>query len=147
MNNALLALLGLLMIFTLWHWLWKLAQHLWQPNPNWPLPIWQPRHPQVIFIAGFVGILGILIIFQPNDLLLGQLWQALKDLAPEMVGLAFIVVVIDELTQLRIEQQEKLRIFRQLKSPVTDAAVEAVRLVRENGWLDEVVKNMDLQNV
>ncbi|MEM7130496.1 MAG: hypothetical protein AAF702_29500 [Chloroflexota bacterium] len=61
----------------------------------------------------------------------GQLWKAFKDLAPEMVGLAFTVVVIDELNQIRIEQQRKQELIEQLYSPVRDIAVEALRLVRK----------------
>lgn len=106
------------------------------------IPIWRPRHPQVAITAGVVGLVGIFIIFQDDSLFGGQLWKALKDLAPEMVGLAFTVVVIDELNQLRIEQQRKQEILEQLHSPIRDVAVEALRLVRENpnGWSDDELK-------
>ncbi|MEM7128612.1 MAG: pentapeptide repeat-containing protein [Chloroflexota bacterium] len=100
---------------------------------------WRPRHPPVAIIAGIVGLIGIFIIFQDEALFAGQLWKALKDLAPEMVGLAFTVVVIDKLNQMRIEQQRKQELIEQLYSPVRDIAVEALRLVRKkDGWWDEI---------
>lgn len=108
-----------------------------KPHPRFLA--WQPKHPQVVIVAGIVGLIGVYLRSQfpaPDGWVLGFL----VDLAPELVGMAFTVVVIDELNQRRLDQQEKNQLFRQVKSPVRDIAVEALRLIRENDWLGEVVE-------
>ncbi|MBV7333953.1 pentapeptide repeat-containing protein [Chloroflexi bacterium TSY] len=148
MNELMLVLLLILMVFTLWYWLWRLAQYLWRPVSEWTnsyrIPIWQPRHPRVVIIAALVGLAGVIVGLQDSNAFASPVWRFLVDLAPEMVGLAFTVVVIDELVQRAVKQEElqveKERIFEQLHSPVRDVAVEALRLVRKNGWFGEIEK-------
>jgi len=109
------------------------------------LPFWRPRHPTLLILAIILGILGFYIRYHFSEQKEIDNWilAFIIDLAPEMVGMAFTVVVIDELNQRRLDQQEKDRLVAQVKSPVRDMAVEALRLVRENNWLNEVLKRYE----
>lgn len=111
--------------------------------------IWKPRHPTLLVLAVVIGIIGFYVryLFPDPTVIDNWLLGFLLDLAPEMVGMAFTVVVIDELNQIRIEQQHKREIIEELRSPVRDVAVEALRLVRKNGWWEEVVAQVDLTKV
>lgn len=132
----------LLCVFIISTWL-SLALVSLPDRPDFAKALWQPHHPSILFIAGCIGVIGGFIIFQSDDLFEGQLWKALKDLAPEMVGMAFTVVVIDELVERsaerRSQQEFKERTIEQLFSPVRDVAVEALRLAIQNDWLEDFV--------
>jgi uncharacterized protein YjbI with pentapeptide repeats len=58
-----------------------------------------------------------------------------RDIAPELIGIAIGVVAIDQLYQIRIEYQEKQAIIRQLSSPSNEFALDALRLANERGLL------------
>lgn len=47
----------------------------------------------------------------------------------------------------RNEENRKQELFEQLKSPVRDIAVEALRVVRKNEWLKEVIETGHLSAV
>ncbi|HRJ41979.1 MAG: pentapeptide repeat-containing protein [Caldilineaceae bacterium] len=57
-----------------------------------------------------------------------------REIAPELIGIAIGVVAIDQLYQIRLEQQDKKAIIRQIGSRSNDFALEAIRLSREQ-WL------------
>ena len=78
-------------------------------------------------------------------------WSASKDgvlgeLRTEVTGIAITVILIDELVIYRSRLERKQEIFEQLQSPVRDVAVEALRLVVKNEWLEEVIKKSLLVN-
>jgi uncharacterized protein YjbI with pentapeptide repeats len=100
------------------------------------ISIWQPSHPRLVLVAFFIGVIGFYVRYYfPNPEEIDNWFYAfLIDLSPEMVGMAFTVVVIDELNQRRIEQQEKEQIIRQLGSVVNEAALESLRKIKASGW-------------
>lgn len=106
------------------------------------IPNWHPSHPRLVLLALLIGVIGFYVRYHfPHPEEIDHWFYAfLIDLAPEMVGMAFAVVVIDELNQRRLEQQEKDRLFAQVKSPVRDMAVEALRLIREKDWFGEMLE-------
>lgn len=109
------------------------------------IPIWRPKHPTLVVLALILGAIGFYVRYHfpnPNEID-NWFFAFIIDLAPEMVGMAFTVVVIDDLNQRRLDQQEKDRLFEQVKSPVRDIAVEALRLIRKNNWLSEVIEKYD----
>lgn len=57
----------------------------------------------------------------------------IREIAPELVGIAIGVMAIDHLYQIRLEQQERVAIIRQLGSQSNAFALEAARLLREQG--------------
>lgn len=69
-------------------------------------------------------------LVSPSDTLLGSL-------RTEAISTAFAVIVINELGIYRAALQERRSIIEQMGSPVHDAALEAVRLARKNGWLTD----------
>jgi hypothetical protein len=62
----------------------------------------------------------------------------------EITGIAVTVIIIDELVGYRNKLQRKQEIFEEIESPVRDVAVEAVRLARKYGWLNEALRKADL---
>lgn len=67
------------------------------------------------------------------------------NLAPEAIGIAVTVLVIDWLYSRQTEESEKRRILGQISSPSNDFALEALRLARKQGWLsDGLLKGADL---
>lgn len=124
------------LVFTCVFIIWAmLAMVVLFGKPN--IKIWRPRNPTVAIIATMVGLIGIVIgNTDPNAFNL-QTWRFLVSLAPEMVGMAFAVVVIDELNQLRLEQQEKKALILQMSSPMNLVATEAVRILHAHGWLSD----------
>lgn len=130
--------------------LWSIPAFSALPDrPAFKVKLWRPRHPTVVILAVIVGVIGFYVryLFPEPNVIDNWLMSFLIDLAPEMVGMAFTVVVIDELNQIRIEQQYKQELFAQLHSPVRDVAVEALRLVRANGWWEELIQQRSLSGV
>lgn len=67
--------------------------------------------------------------------------SVVDDMRGEITGIAITIILIDELVIYRNRLERKQELFQQIHSRVTDSAVEAVRLLRENGWFDEIDKN------
>lgn len=134
-------------LFTVSFLIWSALALTYLPeHPDFStLSIWRPKHPIVVLLALLVGIFGFYVRWYFSEQKEIDHWFCafIIDLAPEMVGIAFTVVVIDELNQRRLDQQEKDRLFAQVKNPVRDMAVEALRLIRENNWLSEVLKKYE----
>ena len=84
-----------------------------------------------------LGILGVGI-----TLLLLSNWlpEWLVGIAPELIGIAVTVLIIERLVERRNQEQRKQEIIEQIYSPVRDVAVEALRLTRKNGWFDDINK-------
>jgi len=70
----------------------------------------------------------------------------LGEMRGEITGMAITVIVIDELVGYRNRLERKQEIFEQIESPVRDVAVEAIRLARRYGWLDELLAQAQLYN-
>lgn len=63
-------------------------------------------------------------------------WHPLLDeLRPEAISTAFAVIVLSELAAYQFGAQERKRIIQQMRSQVNDAALEAIRIARDRGWL------------
>lgn len=95
-------------------------------------PSWSEISPEqglkaLAWILGLSGIASLLIVnFTDFEVI-----SLLADLAPELIGISFTVLVIDWFN----ERREKKRIIRQLGSRSNDFALDAVRLAAESGWL------------
>ena len=93
---------------------------------------WLKEPGQPVRLATWVIAIVVvaLTLVSPTDTLLGSL-------RTDAISTAFAVIVINELGIYRAALQEKRSIIEQMGSPVNDAALEAVRLARKNGWLDD----------
>ena len=80
----------------------------------------------VFALALFFGIKGYL-----ND----ESFSA--NIATELASIAITVFVIDRLYERRSAAQRKEQIIKQMGSRVNDVALEAVRLARDYGWLED----------
>lgn len=76
------------------------------------------------FAAGVIGL------YAPSE---RKTW--VQQIAPELIGISIGVLAIDQLYQLRLEQQEKAALILQMGSPSNDLAIEAVRIMGSNGWV------------
>jgi len=98
----------------------------------------EPKAAAILF-----GILGAIIALLGYIYLHG--WGSLKDftsdfytnLATDFISIAVTVLIIDKLNKRRADLEEKQRIIRQMASPSNEFALEAVRLARDNGWLQD----------
>jgi uncharacterized protein YjbI with pentapeptide repeats len=104
-----------------------------------PIAYWfkQPGNPVragVIVLASIITITAWLV---SKD-------SVLSELRGEITGIAITVVLIDELVRYRGLLERKQEIFEQIESPVRDVAVEAVRVARKYGWLDEALRKVNL---
>lgn len=68
------------------------------------------------------------------------------NLATSFGSIAITVFVLDTLNERRRLEERKQEIFEEMESPVRDVAVEAVRLARKYGWLDEALQKVDLKS-
>lgn len=63
----------------------------------------------------------------------------------ELAGIAITVLIIDSLNQRRDIKHEKQALILQMSSPENSIAVEAVRILRHQGWLmDGTLQHIDL---
>jgi|688.fasta_scaffold198425_1 hypothetical protein len=100
----------------------------------------QPENYLTMLITGlaFLLLLGGIVAFNSDK----DIW---KSLAPELVGIAMTILVVDKLYQFRSEQLEKRQVIRQIASHSNEFALEAVRIAREKGWLtDGTLRNASL---
>lgn len=100
----------------------------------------QPENHSSILITSLAVLLllcGIITLNSSKEIL--------KALAPELIGIAITILVVDRLYQLRSSQLEKRQIIHQLASHSNEFALEAVRIARERGWLtDGTLRNASL---
>ena len=95
--------------------------HRWFRKPGNPV-----RFITWLVALGFVA----LTLLCPADSLLGSL-------RTEAISTAIAVIVLNELGMIRAAAQEKRIIIEQMGSHANDAALEAVRLARKHGWLED----------
>ncbi|MEM7131295.1 MAG: pentapeptide repeat-containing protein [Chloroflexota bacterium] len=57
--------------------------------------------------------------------------------AAELASIAITVLIIDRLTEWRAEQRYKSQVLEQLRANVNANALEAVRISRRRGWLED----------
>lgn len=62
------------------------------------------------------------------------------DLWPELVGIGITVLIIDSLNQRRSELELKKRLFLQIRFSSNAFALDALQLVRNLGWIDEIIR-------
>ena len=55
----------------------------------------------------------------------------------ELISIALTVIVIESLNQRRTERERKEELISQMGSPDNSFAVEAVRILRQKGWLED----------
>lgn len=121
--------------------IWIVVAFVGLPDrPRMPLiRVWRPRHPRMFMLAFAIAALGfgVRYLFPQPANIENWLLSFLVDLAPEMVGMAFTVVVIDELNQQLAERQEKERIIRQMASLSNEFALDAFKIAKDEGWIQD----------
>ncbi len=90
-----------------------------------------------IILTGFV----ILYLLDPHEGDEFSLRQLLSDLyangGAELLSIAVTVLIIERLNRRRAEQERKEELILQMGSPDNAFAVEAVRILRQKGWLED----------
>lgn len=81
------------------------------------------------FLGVAILLLGLLGYFQPGTSTL------LADLAATLIGIGITVLIIDNAGEVIKRREEKKRLILQMGSPDNAFAVEAVRQLKERGWL------------
>jgi hypothetical protein len=127
--------------YSVQQWLNRVQQHLDDP--------WEKNFLLALIVSG--GITAYLIAARQGDLLVvvggvaafitgiigmnapRETWM--RDIAPELIGISIGVIGIDQLYQIRLAEEDKQAVIRQLGSPSHDFAIEAVRIARYEGWL------------
>jgi hypothetical protein len=134
-------------------WLGSVRQHLDDP--------WEKNF--LLALITSAGIIILLIATRQGDLLVivgglatfiagvigmnapRETWM--RDIAPELIGISIGVMGIDQLYQIRLAEDDRQAVIRQLGSPSHDFAIEAVRIARYEGWLvDGSLEGADLED-
>lgn len=88
-----------------------------------------------------VGLLGYI----PGPIHIPILTDAFLDIRSELIGIGVTVILIDNANEILRTNEEKKRLILQMGSPDNAFAVEAVRQLRERGWLtDGSIKSANL---
>jgi len=103
---------------------------------------WAGRADLAVWVGGLAFLsAGVIGLYVPPE----RKTTWVQHIAPELIGISIGVLAIDQLYQLRLEQQEKAALILQLGSPSNDFAVEAVRITESKGWLrDGSIKGANL---
>jgi uncharacterized protein YjbI with pentapeptide repeats len=132
--------LGLVIILSVVGWLFVAFLAL-RRHENLPIKITAQRMVDGISIILLILAIGLgVLAYRNNEQLFGNL-------ATSLGSIAFTVILIDRLNARRILEQRKQEIFAQIRSPVRDVAVEALRLACHYGWLQEVLNEVNLIGV
>lgn len=105
------------------------------------ISMYQVRHYSLVIVAVILGGMGFYIryYFSDQNQISYWLWNLIFDLAPEMIGMAFTLLVIDQLQQLWAKQQEqeqeKEKLIRQMGSDSNSFALDALRQIKQEHWL------------
>lgn len=107
------------------------------------------NEPTKVAIAfGFFGVLlagiGSFVLYRWADI--ASLFSDFyANLATVFIDIAITVLVVDRVYAWRSAREEKRRILRQMASRSNEFAIEAVRLARNSGWLEDgSLKRIDL---
>ena len=82
-------------------------------------------------IALLLIVAGVTVFFMTEP---GTFWH---DLWPEMISTGGAVLGIDELNRRRSAQEYKRGIIRQMASRSNDFALDAARIAKDEGWLED----------
>jgi hypothetical protein len=97
--------------------------------------IWMENQWLYIVVGFFLG----LVFFPVLQALVSNAGELLLNLAPEAIGIAVTVLLIDRLNRRREERNAiralKDQLIREASSRVNDVAVNAVHQMRKRGWL------------
>lgn len=106
---------------------------------NWPPEPWLTT--RIVGLALLFSVVVIILVgkFETRDLV--------TNFISELVGIIFTVLIIDWISEYRETHREKKQLRLQLGSPDKGFSVEALRILRERGWLyDETLWAADLSN-
>jgi len=137
--------IGLLVLIAVWMvlrinpvWLQEneRASELYKSARRWFAERWQEPGGKLRFATWLTAIvLTLLTVVVPP----------FRQFTPELVGISLGVIVLDELNQLRQRAEFKQSTIRQMASHSNDFALDAARLVVQNGWhVDGSLKGADL---
>lgn len=126
-----------------------------QPTPRWRIPflhlIDEPEEAAVVFVLlGIVFAVGGYAVMHGWGTLRDMVGDFYANIAMECFSVAVTVLIIERLYERRskaeAEKAEKERLILQMGSPDNGFAVEAVRQLRQRGWLtDDSLVGADLR--
>jgi uncharacterized protein YjbI with pentapeptide repeats len=99
-------------------------------------------------------ILGLLLLVGAAALVYqkyGLDWPRIEadffaNIITDLVGIVFAILVLDTLSERRGNSERKRAIIQQMGSPVADAAIEALRIAKLEGWdMDGSLSGADLR--
>ena len=92
----------------------------------------------VILLVFGVGVVGGGYLFTQDIRNLRTLVEQLySNFGIELFSIAITVLVIETLNERRAKQERKTELILQMGSPDNSFAVEAVRILRQKGWLED----------
>jgi hypothetical protein len=93
----------------------------------------------LLVLAAIVAVFGSLDQHPGLDVL-HFLWQTFKDfyanVGTELASIAITILIIDRLNERRVDQHRKEQLVLQMGSPDNSFAIEAVRMLNAQGWLE-----------
>ncbi|MBP7213952.1 MAG: pentapeptide repeat-containing protein [Anaerolineaceae bacterium] len=97
-------------------------------------------------IALFLMFVGVVCHFLPPESEKQNLYSLLFDLRTELIGAGIATLLIGNASQAAQIREEKKRLILQMGSPNHSFAIEAVRLLKLQGWLqDGSLKGINLE--
>jgi len=102
---------------------WQQIKKMWSDEYPW---LWFTPGLTIGLLVGF--LVGVSTATEIKGWFIDGFW-------PEGIGIFVTVVVIDSYAKKRAVEQEKRRLILQMGSPDNAFAVEAVRILRSEGWL------------
>lgn len=89
-------------------------------------------------LLGFVGLAGLLPVSWIEGRLLPPYWDDfLKNISPELIGIAIVVLVVDYANEQRATQHLKDSLILQMGGPSNEFARQAIRQMRVRAWIED----------
>lgn len=79
-------------------------------------------------------VIGLGVFYLADKSLIGGYWT---NIISTVLGAVLTIVILDKRNDYRAEREFKERLILQMGSPDNTFAVEAVRLLRQKGWLED----------
>lgn len=124
-----------------WHRVYNLCKHP-QPTKRVDMEKIQRRWTLIKsyigwedFIAISLILVGVLGYFQGPIAYVAHLTDFYIDIRSELIGIGITVLIIDNVIEMYRRRAEKERLILQMGSPDNGFAIEAVRQLRQRGWL------------
>ncbi len=91
----------------------------------------------ILLVFGVGVVVGGYLFTQDIRNLRTLVEQLYSNFGIELFSIAITVIVIEGLNERRAKQERKTELILQMSSPGNSFAVEAVRILRQKGWLED----------